>query len=267
MKFNSYSLPLVAAVGLTAALSAPACGGTGPVAGVGGLMAAGTGGGGAAGTGATGSGAATGAPEGVPLPFMNGWLNGTDNALGVQGAVFSYSDTHTEATMVTNIDENGGMACISGEAFKVDTGCTVTDPNATDCYGEFWGAAIGFNLNQLVDETTGEGSDPLPFDGSSITAFSFNVSGPQIPSGMRFVIEASMDGGATTADYCTTSAMQLTEGINTRNIADLVTECWGSTGMPMANQMGLMKIAWQVVTNAGAAVPFDYCIDNVIAIQ
>lgn len=200
--------------------------------------------------------------EGVPLAFMDGWLNADANDLGVQGAVFAYADTHTITTMTENINENGGQACITGTASKVDTACTVTDPNASDCYGEFWGAAIGFNLNQPVDPTTNKGGDPMPFDGSSITAFSFELTGPTVPTSMRFSVETS------TGDHCTLPSAMIKAGVNTIELSSLVTECWtGGTQSPLADKNSMIKIAWGVVTNSSSAVPFDFCVSNVVAVQ
>ncbi len=199
--------------------------------------------------------------EGVPLAFMNGWLNADANDLGVQGAVFAYADTHTGETMMENIAENGAQACITGTASKVDTTCTPSDPTM-DCYGEYWGAAIGFNLNQPVDPATNEGGDPMPFDGSSITAFSFELTGPTVPTSMRFSVETS------TGDHCTLPSAMIKAGVNTIELSSLVTECWTNGDQkPIADKNSMLKIAWGVVTNSSSATPFDFCVSNVIAVQ
>lgn len=223
------------------------------------------------GAGATGTGGGA-LVEGTPLLFDNGWLEADANTLGVQGAVFAYADTHTIETMVENIKENGPIACISGEAFKVDTMCTVTDPNASDCFGEFWGAAIGFNLNQpkVVDEETGEeiGGDPVAFDASAIKAFSFELTGATIPGSLRFSVDVGPDANGVT-QYCTTKSTKVLAGVNTINIDDLRAECWEATAFdmnPHPDPAQIVKIAWGVVTNSSSAVPFDFCVGNVIAV-
>jgi len=47
-----------------------------------------------------------------------------------------------------------------------------------------------------------------------------------------------------------------------------VTKCWTTGGVSAEGaKTGLIKIAWQVVTNATGPIPFDYCVKNVRALQ
>lgn len=255
----------------------PGAGGAQP--GAGGDAVPGAGGDAVPGAGGDVTGTGGDAPlvEGVPLAFDNGWLEADANTLGVQGAVFAYADNHTKETMMENITENGGKACISGEAFKVDTKCEVTDPNASDCYGEFWGAAIGFNLNQQKvpdpDDPEKEiGGDPEPFDLSGkVSAFSFKLEGTTIPTSLRFSVDSG-EGDAVT-QYCTTSMTKIipdANGIVTVKLDDLRSECWLGTSFAdpenRADLTKVVKIAWGVVTNDKSAVPFDFCVSEVIAV-
>src|SRR5690606_19827588 len=90
MRSLSNPFSLVTAAALAAILALPACsddnsgGGPAPV----------------------NTGGSMNSVEGVPLAFMDGWLNADANDLGVQGAVFAYADTHTITTMTENINEN-----------------------------------------------------------------------------------------------------------------------------------------------------------------
>jgi hypothetical protein len=225
------------------------------------------GGGNTATGGSTGaSGAATGGtgntdplPAGVPLTSADGWVDAASNTLGVQGAMFAYADT-TSAMGMTE-DFLAANACIAGTAAKVDLKCTPMAP-ATDCYGQFWGAAIGLNLNQPIDMTTMMGADPMPFDASALTGFAFEISGAAVPTSLRFKVEDS------SGEYCTPPAKPVKLGNNTFLFSDLMTECWKAGGTSAEGaKSGIIKIAWQVVTNDKAAVPFDYCVSNVRALQ
>lgn len=234
---------------------APATGGTG--AGVGG-NGSGTGG---SGTGGTGTGGSTTPPaEGVPLTPAIGWIDGASNSLGIQGAMFSYSDDTTAVTLTD--DFTGANACIKGSAAMVDLLCTPVAP-ATDCYGTYWGAAIGLNLNQpMVEGTDGvmEGGDPIAFDATGLTGFGFTISGTAVPTSLRFKVENA--GG----EFCTPAAKPILAGSNTVLFSELLTECW-TTGGTSPDGAGLIKIVWQVVTNDAGEVPFDFCVSDVVAIE
>jgi hypothetical protein len=214
--------------------------------------------GGSGNSGGSGGSGNTGLPEGTPLTPMNGWVDGTSNDLGIQGALFEYADSFSAVNLMANVA--GPPACLKGTAAKVEMGCQIVPP-ATDCYGTYWGAALGLNLNQPIDPATNMGVDPpLPYDAEAhgITGFAFMVTGTTIPLGMRFKVEND------STEFCTPSAKTLKSGPNALyfNGTDLVSECWTTGGMP-APRTGLIKIAWHVVTNASAAIPFDFCIEDI----
>jgi len=209
-------------------------------------------------------------PAGVPLTPTDGWVDIKSNTLGVQGAVFSYAD---DASKMGMVDDFMGMdACIKGTAAKVDTKCT--PPAGMDCFGVTFGAAIGMNLNQpTVTDASGVsmGGMPMPFDGSALTGFAFEITGGAdaamvpAPASLRFTVQAS-DG-----EYCTPTTKGVKLGVNSYMFADLVTKCWTTGGVAAtaapATKAGLIKIAWQVVTNSGGPIPFDFCVKNIRALQ
>lgn len=221
-------------------------------------------------TGGTGSSVA-----GVPLTPTMGWVDAASNTLMIQGAMFSYFDDTTKPTVMTDISMPGKV-CIKGTAAKVDKACV--PPPGKDCYGAVWGAAIGLNLNQptVVDETGAMvGGTPMPFDASSIKSFSFTVSGAMLPGPADFRFK--IDDGTEANEFCSVSktvgtfmAKQIKSGVNTFAFEDLVPACWkpvtgAPTGASIKNKV--VKIAWQVVTNDKSTVPFDFCIENVVATQ
>jgi hypothetical protein len=231
-------------------------GGSGPVV-VGG--SGGTATGGAPGTGST---ASTGgaAPSGVPLIWTDGWIDSAANSLGVVGAVFDFGDNHS--TRTANIA--GADACISGEAALVDMACTPMPP-ATDCYGEFWGTAIGINVNQPIDPATEMGGTPMSFDfaAKGVTGFSFEITGATVPSSLRFKVEDS-----AAKEYCTPAAVPVIPGVNTIHFSQLITECWVAAGAgTVPTGRAVVKIAWAVVTNDSSTVPYDFCVSNLVAVS
>jgi hypothetical protein len=211
-------------------------------------------------TSAGGSAGGASLPEGVPLTSADGWVDMASNTLGVQGAMFSFADDASKMGLVE--DFIGPDACIKGTAAKVDLKCTPVAP-AVDCYGQFWGAAIGLNLNQAIDPVTLQGSvTPMPFDASALKGFAFEITGTAVPTSLRFKVENA------SGEYCNPAKKPILAGANTILFSDLMTECWKVGGMSAEGaKSSLVKIAWQVVTNSSAAIPFDYCVSNVRALQ
>ena len=106
------------------------------------------------------------------------------------------------------------------------------------------------------------GADPMPFDASAIKGFAFEIAGAAVPVSLRFKVEDA------TGEYCTPPAKPVKVGANSFMFSDLMTQCWKAGGTSAEGaKAGIIKIAWQVVTNDKAAVPFDYCVSNVRALQ
>ena len=228
--------------------------------------------GGGTGGSSGGSGGSGMVAEGIPLTAMEGWVDASE-AIGIQGAIFAYGDATSKMGWMENFV--GANACLKGTAAKVDmmsTPCTTmmfTSP-ATDCYGEYWGAAIGLNLNQPIDPVSMKGVDPpLTFDAAAkgVTGFAFEISGEVVPTSLRFKVENA------TGEFCNIGAVKaVVKGANSFKFADLHTKCWEKKETAMMNptaetgNTNLIKIGWQVVTNTTSTVPFDYCVSNIRAL-
>jgi len=229
-------------------------------------------GGGAPGTAGAGMGTAGGPalPEGIPLTPADGWVAAANDAK-IEGAMFSYGDPTSLATMTSDFTLTN--ACIKGTAALVDKASPAcknmmfTAP-ATDCYGEYWGAAIGLNLAQTIDMTLvpPAGGVAMPYDATALKGFAFEVEGNVVPgpSALRFKVD---DG---TTEFCNLPTVKVKVGVNTVLFTDLVKACYATPvpTEPLATtvQTKMVKIAWQVVTNDKSAVPFDFCISNVRAL-
>jgi hypothetical protein len=206
-------------------------------------------------------------PAGVALTSTDGWVDMGGNTLGVQGAMFAYADPTSKMGMTE--DFVGPNACITGIAAKVDMtsmpcATKMFTPPATDCYGEYWGAAIGLNMNQPIDMTTMMGADPMPYDATALKGFAFEITGAMVPTSLRFKIEDAA------GEFCTPSTKPVKLGANTFMFEDLIKECWKPTATAAnaaSAKAAILKIAWQVVTNDKATIPFDYCVANVRALQ
>jgi hypothetical protein len=209
-------------------------------------------------------------PAGVPLTAADGWIAGDTNTLMVQGAFFAYADTFSIVNQMS--DFTGANVCMSGSAAKVDLNCTIVAP-ATDCYGTYFGAAIGLNLKQPTDPDSGKGGTPAPYDATAIKGFAFDVvgsaTGAIIPAASAFRFQVEDDTGV---DYCNVPTKKIAAGPNTVNFTDLVQACYSiktDPPNPVATtvQSKIVKIAWQVVTNTSSEVPYNFCITNLRALQ
>ena len=265
----------------TATAGAPATGTAGaPATGTAGAPATGTAGAPATGTGgppATGTAGSGSSTPGYDLTPVMGWIDGASNGAGIQGALFAAGDDVSHAS--TTSDFTTASACIKGTAAKVDLTCT--PPAGGDCYGVTWGEEIGLNLNQpnVVDPDSGAamGGDPINYDASMLSGFSFDVTGNTVPAGASFRFKvvhpttADTSDSAPVTEYCNVPTKKVVLGTNTFLFTDLVKACYAITTDPpnevaTVGQNAIKQIAWQVVTNTQATVPFDFCISNIKAL-
>lgn len=221
--------------------------------------------------GSTGMGGTGNLAEGVALTPTDGWIAADSNSLGIQGAMFSFADDYSKAGPPAMTDDfTMSNACIKGTAAKVDTKCMLpmpAPPGVSDCYGLYWGAAIGLNLNQPTVMMDGMevGGDPVAFDASKVTGFTFEITGAMVPVSLRFKVEDA------NGEYCTGMEVPVKLGANTITLAQLRTKCWEALSKqptPVTGETAkkaMLKIAWQVVTSPTATVPFDFCVANVRA--
>ena len=269
---------------------APSAGGAGPAwPSAGGTAPTGPSAGGTAPTGPRAGGTVSGYPSqsvagasasagfGGSFPNIDLLLRPVDgrvaresNVLQIQGAVYAYADSTSAMSMTA--DFTGSNACIQGTAAKVDQTSQqclskVFTPPALDCYGEFWGAAIGMNLNQPIDSVTMMAGEPAPYNASALKGFAFQISGSAVPApkDLRFQVE-SADGQM----FCNVPTIKLKLGQNLVRFSDLVSECFRSPAptQPSAEsaQSSLLRISWHVLTNTWSEVPYDFCVSDIRAI-
>ncbi|HEY0467865.1 MAG TPA: hypothetical protein VGC79_26880 [Polyangiaceae bacterium] len=206
----------------------------------------------------------------VALTPVDGWVDGVSNELHIQGTL--YSDADSRSAMNLSTDFTGSNICIKGVAAKVDLGCTPVPP-APDCQMTTWGAAVYMNLNQPRDPNTTMAGMPAAFDGSALNGFAFELSGPSVPkpSDLRFQVETQAYQDETRMiEFCTGWGKHLTAGDNTVLFREISPQCFLSMTNP--STLGgtilavMRRLKWQVLTNSGAEVPYDFCVSNVRAI-
>lgn len=221
-------------------------GGTAP-AGTGGTVSAPVGTAGSAGS-AGSAGAGTEIPTGtgnVITHDAEGWVAGTSNGLGIQGSFYTFSDaTSGGATTIAIDTTTPTRACVSGTASAV--------PDAMS-FGTFWGGGLALNLAD-----PGGGGALGTWQRGAVTGFSFTISGPTIPPGLRFQASVS-EAGPT---YCG----DVVAGPSSVQLSTLIVNCYEAGGMPLPATQAIQSLQWQVVTVIGEATPFDFCVENLTAI-
>lgn len=182
----------------------------------------------------TGTGTATAA---VPITPADGWVDCASNAIGIQGAFFTYDDG-TSTIMPEDFSAAGAEICVTG---------TVAATAA-----EVWGAGVGFNLNQDVGSDTANAWDATA---AGVSGISFNLSA--LPAGGLLRLIYASAG----VDHC----VEITAaGEQTVLFSETAAECWEAGGAAPAATT-LESVKWQVaaVTDEYA---FDFCISGVAAV-
>jgi hypothetical protein len=223
--------------------------------------AAGASGAGGAGAGGAGAMPATGStiPVGMPgsgfdLKPVQGWVAGTTNEAGIQGAFSTISDATgtppgtTTITPANFMAATGSQICVQGSASMV----------VGTAYGQYWGGGVSFDLGD-----PGQNMPKVPWNRGKVVGFSFTISGTAIPpmGQFRFGVDY-YDGTTVNTNYCT----NIVNGPNTIMFSQVINQCYqaGGTALPATVQLAALK--WQVATVTTAATPFNFCIDNLKAI-
>jgi hypothetical protein len=219
----------------TGGTSGSGTGGRDVASGTGG--ATGTGGGGATTTGGAGGGASAGS-----FTVMNSYSMGD----GFKGYWYTYKDA---AGSTITPDCSGPAApcfagassiCVSGSAAQV----------VMMMYAKYWGAGVGWNLNQAV-------AAPNPAMGASLAGKTAVTVDLDMKTTAPLRLKLKIAGEPS--DYCTTVAA----GSNTVPFSMFTKECWSPGGVALPAGAMVEALQLQVPSNDKAATPFDFCVTNV----
>jgi len=258
------------------------CGAAAVMAGCGG---GGGGGNGSGGSGMTGSGGTSGGSMGVALvPNETGWVEGTDNSLGVQGAWYVYGDgtdgtkpmgggdcqvkgmhMDSECSMIAHPVPGSGSfpptdvatakMCTDGTVAKVINMVGGTGPD----YSNIWGTGIGLDLAGGKD-----GAPKGTFDDATakgVTGLAFDIDMVPMPK-LRVEIVTTATKGSEAGDnyWGATSAYPpspVKSGHNEVKWADFK----GPKGA--ANDTAHIEaIHFHVPTTMASGASYSYCISN-----
>lgn len=267
--------------------------------GTGGGAKGGAGGAGGTSTGAGGTGAggtSTSAGTGgtvvdtTPLPGVNimpneeGFMKTDKNELGIQGAWYSFgcADAVIEPKEGSRYD-NPGKMCFKGTAPMV----TDKDGDGALDYSTIWGAGIGFDLCAQSAEEAGDagvgdadagdaGVTPAKYP-LSACPYNANLVTKMIGVGVRFsgTVNATElrvqfnEGDSVANSYYKVTPDQVSSraALKVEFKDPLVKTHYNPKLKPGdADPNNILAIQFQVPTNTGAAVDWDFCVEEITAL-
>jgi hypothetical protein len=236
-------------------------------------------------TGGTGGSATTGmcgpSENCKIVPDASGWIEGTENNIGLQGAWYPYGDQYgipgkcitvglhppaecsdiftptppmlgTPPTMGNPFNNVDGVMCTTGATAIIKpcmTGVT-TEGCPTDDYANMWGAGIGFDANALKGEEGGTKStwNPAMYN---VIGFSFDIN--QVPLQTKLRVEIPMKLTDTEA-----AAASLPNGSSTDDHPKGA-PYWGATSMypPSPVVAGTNRVLWTDIKSPTTTYVFD----------
>jgi hypothetical protein len=246
-------------------------------------------------TGAGGSGAG-----GIPLtPTNTGFVQ--DSTSGIIGAWYAYGDSAGPAANTTSTDfadskcAMGGftatqcsqiVAPIPGQPFMptdltMGEMCTngtaakvlppPSNPSGSPDYSDLFGAGIGLDFNNPGGDA---GVMKMPIDLSAYKGFSFDFSGTMIPIGNKIRVNFPFMGenngtdspyfaANSTDDHSTlsTTSTNVVHWSNIQGPAYLLSQTPAVTPPPF-DPTKILSIQFQVFTNTGASIPYNFCVSN-----
>ena len=228
---------------------------TGDPPGTGGTTMTGTGGTpSTAGAPATGGGGTVTPGSTVALmPDATGWVQGTDNSVGIQGAWYSYNDCADSPGACTmnhlppegEFPNMGGSMCTSGATAVVA---------AEAEFSMKWGAGIALDLNN----SGGTMGVKMPYnaDMNGVIGFSFTLTGTAPGLRVNFTSPAVGDNS-----HFVTAATGAQDAL----FSEAMQGSW-VTAKTELDTTQILAIQFQIPSALSRSVAFDFCIENLAAL-
>jgi hypothetical protein len=203
-------------------------------------------------------------PQGGSTSASGGATAATGGGSPLTGGVATPGQYYTQSTLMgstwTAKDADGstitmatGEMCVTGNIVKIP----MIDGSTTYDYGGAWGVDVGWNLDQTAGVDGGAAGAQNPADVSALTSLTVALNGATGLT-LRVQLEVKDADSGTSAYYCAS----LPAAGGTVNLADLKTQCWGTTGNVAFDKDTMQPISFaiQVVTDTTAAHPFNFCV-------
>lgn len=127
-------------------------------------------------------------------------------------------------------------------------------------YPNYWGGEVGLVLGSSPPEDVAAAGE-----GVQASAFSFRLSGALLPQQLRLRVAAAGEVPLT-SQYCENVP---TDTLGTVEVAlqSLTFECWAFDGAPYPGNASATLLSWQLPANSETASQFDFCIEDIRAVQ
>ncbi len=190
------------------------------------------------------------------IPDPTGWVQADTNAVGIQGAWYSYNDCNDSPADCTlnHLPPEGPFDNIDGRMCTSGTTAIVAEEAE---FSTKWGAGIALDLNGV-----GGGSTKMPYDAAANGV-----------SGFGFTIEFNTPGAVRVnlPTPATEVASHFTEisaaGEHKIMWADVAQGSWIKPPDRVdLDPSSILSIQFQVPSKMGEAVSFDFCISNLTAL-
>ena len=141
--------------------------------------------------------------------------------------------------------------CLKGTVDMVPTPADGSHPP----YSDYWGIALGFNLNQGAEVTAVKTPWLVP---ANVIGFWFTVTGATVPP-LRFKTTPTGKLPAQEQDSC--ALVTPVSGVPTQVLfKDMTVQCWNGTGPATDLSKGLEDISLQVAAATDFEYPLDFCV-------
>jgi len=168
----------------------------------------------------------------------SGWIDGSTDCVGIQGAVYADSDQVGSYASVTASD---GHICVSGLSEKVASGR----------YDVYWGSRINIQLNNPGNDT----AELYNASTYGVTGFAFTISGTLPPS----IIRPTLQANGTSVQYCESVCAS---GEQSLLITDAESSCYDPVTHTTPDPTKLTLLQFYLPSNPTSTVEYDFCIDD-----
>jgi hypothetical protein len=205
---------------------------------------------------------------GVPIvPDATGLIGASSNSVGITGSWYSYVDCNDYLYFDSGVPDpgkncsllstpaSGSFKPADGTQARMCTSGTTLQVMPSDDWKTHWGAGIGLDLNN-------PSGTKLDFNATAagVTGFCFMVTGNTIPP---MKVNLPTDQGITDNWYYEVVS---TPGVHKILFTDQFLQTTPTPATPF-DPSKLQSIQFQIAATTSAAVPWDFCIDQLTAIQ
>jgi hypothetical protein len=177
------------------------------------------------------------------LTPIDGWVDGSSNAVGIQGTVSASLSEGPDGPSTLNVDSDGPAVCISGNM-------------GPHLGSNFVNADLRIALGEPSPGERGNWSQSTPL--GTFSGFTFRLTGPDVPE-LNFRFYIGVESGLL---YCT-----LLSGPGTHSITAATARVGcrdGGNSLPSASPLTVLR--WSVQSVNTGTTTFDFCVEDLTVV-